>query len=314
MTQTIVQYGNSDVACISASPNVKIVEVPNSNCIKLKLGSEIIDIQLLMLLPLNNYGVSIKQDTSQVDDSWEKPADKTELPIELPKTYKPNQEKPSLTSLTFKKIPKECWRVNIQDRDYQICCETAKHLWSSSKKGNYGRGLANTSEDPYKVERTGLLGEMAFAKMLGLEVDTSYCENGVAYDFILNGKFVDVKTETKRHKYECGLIYARSESGKTIPLKSDIYVFSYLESENSKENKATIVLLGYCTKLEVERILPQPGRRQGSTHMNYEVQYHKLHPLKELMSVNNKVQNIDIADHILNHNIISTEKQNEIEI
>src|SRR5574337_737239 len=151
--------------------------------------------------------------------------------------------------------------VEVLGHNYDLCQQASSNLWANTKKGRYGSGLINSNKDPRKVERVGLLGEMAFSILSKLPVDFGYKEGGASYDFILkDGRTVDIKTESKLHDYNCGLIYAISDWGKPIMLRADLYVFCYLKEESKDNKKAVINFLGYCTQDFVTQCSVKPGK------------------------------------------------------
>lgn len=170
-------------------------------------------------------------------------------------------------------------KVVVDGDDYDRCAEI--EMWASSKKGNYGKGLSNTSDDPLKVERTGKLGEMAFARLCGLGVDLSYRKFGDDCDFTLLGLKIDVKTSLRNQGF--GLIYAQAPGGRLMDIKCDRYVFAHIESDDKDSKTAIIVLSGYIKRLHlVDRPLV-PGWRGGG-HRNYLIYYHELEPIEKIVS------------------------------
>jgi hypothetical protein len=164
--------------------------------------------------------------------------------------------------------------------DYAQCLSAANNFWSSKKGGIYGAGLVNSKFDKRKVERTGLLGEMAFARIFGLEPDLEYREYGRRYDFVFLGNKLDVKTAIKN--YGSGLILAVSESGATIPLHCEIYVFSHIDFDDTCHGVCRIVFHGFQTKDFIQKIIPQKSSVRGALHKNYVVQHSLLIPITEL--------------------------------
>ena len=168
--------------------------------------------------------------------------------------------------------------VVISPEDYIACDESSRNMWANKKSGMYGKGLNNTDDDPFRVERVGRLGEMGLARLLGTYPDLAYKEGGDSGDIIFNGLSID--TQVAFRNYGCGLIYAINEWGNVITVKSDIYVFGYLKSEDRDANSAEIAYVGWAPrKLIMEQpILPA---RKGR-HKNYEIEYSELLPLSEL--------------------------------
>lgn len=164
---------------------------------------------------------------------------------------------------------------------YQKCDTCSQNRWSNKKKGFFGRGMINSQADPYKVERIGLLGEVALASFLDKLVDFEYKEGGTPFDFHLEGLTLDLKTAARN--YGSGLIRAFTENMTKIELKADIYVFAYLESENKMEKTATVVLTGWQEKCNILKLRLTPAR--VGKHFNYELPYDALNPIEILKSL-----------------------------
>lgn len=191
------------------------------------------------------------------------------------------------TKVKFKNRTQECVKVRISGKDYTDCCNKSEVVtWSreqSQKLGDYAFGKANTQNDPFLVERTGKLGELAFAAVVNIknDVDYNYKKNGDGgVDFALNYK-IDLKVATKRQSWESSLIRSVNERGVTINLKSDIYVAGYKAAENKDDKWAEIILTGYLTKDEVNQLPNVPARR--GEHKNKEMTWGNLRSMKELL-------------------------------
>ncbi len=170
--------------------------------------------------------------------------------------------------------------VEIGPEDYQIAEEAAKNMWCHSKKGFYGKGILNSAKDPYKTERIGKLGEMAFSKKFGYPMNNEYVKGGTAHDFTMkNGATIDVKTAAFYPDYKAGLIYAANAAGELVKLKSDIYVFFFLLQELKKEKTACVAMVGFCTKFFALQQELSPAIR--GNHYNYMLAYDKLTPMEK---------------------------------
>jgi hypothetical protein len=192
---------------------------------------------------------------------------------------------PEFRYISFRGIEKECVTIEIADHDYDVCEEVSKNFWANSKKGGYGKGLGRTNDDPYKPARTGLLGQMAFSKILCEPVDTMFRQYGDNYDNLIGGYKVDIKCAMRNYG-EC-LIYHTNEWGTKIPLNKDIYVCCYIDNENRKEKKANIVIVGYILRKNVE-LCPVKVGRKGNGHLNYVVNFEVLSPIKKLINAKKK--------------------------
>ena len=91
-------------------------------------------------------------------------------------TFTPIQIIPTMSTIIVNNKTINTLIVDIPKEEYLIVENL--YMWCSSKPGNYGRGIANTDNDPKKVERTGKLGEIALAKIFKLPVDIEYKTHG----------------------------------------------------------------------------------------------------------------------------------------
>ena len=162
--------------------------------------------------------------------------------------------------------------IKIKNEEYQYCVEKSEEYWCNKKTGFFGRGIINTKKDKYKVTRIGLFGEMALAKYLGITPDFKFIHCGDQFDFIINGKTIDVKTASRN--YGASLIRCRSEKGRSVFKPKDIYVAALLEEENSDKLFCRISLKGWET-LDFVRKLPEVPAMVGK-HLNYELKFDQL--------------------------------------
>lgn len=197
------------------------------------------------------------------------------------KLYQPQTIAPSYEEVAFDDCTINAIRIELSPEEYTIAEDAAQNMWANKKRGNYGGGLVNTNTDPFKVERTGRLGEIAFSKIASIPIDLSYIEGGDDYDFKIQDKLCDIKTRCQRYANQVGLIYAFTESGKEIPLTADIYIFAFLENENLTKKTTTVYLVGYCTQ-EMLKTWGIKKARRGS-HFNYEAPFKDLLPLDKLI-------------------------------
>lgn len=171
--------------------------------------------------------------------------------------------------------------ISVSGTNYTKCCKASENYWANSKPGFFGRGIINTKEDPFKVTRIGLLGEMAFAIYMGLDLDFDYVAGGEKVDLVLpSGLTVDVKTASRN--YGAALIRCKSAKGRrvlTLPKMCDVYVGGYLE-EDGVEDEAKVTLCGWLSKDEVFNLPDTPAR--VGLHMNKELVWGGLRPMEEL--------------------------------
>ena len=94
-------------------------------------------------------------------------------------------------------------RIKISKQDYKKCKQASENYWSNGISGFFGRGIINSKNDPCKVPRTGLLGEMALCRYLNVpQPNLDYVQNGEKEDFNINGISVDIKTASKNYGAE----------------------------------------------------------------------------------------------------------------
>lgn len=195
--------------------------------------------------------------------------------------YKPKQSNFKYVLVKYKnEYFKSCVLVDIFGEEYEMCDHYSKLMMANSKTGAYGKGIANTKSDPYKVERIGRLGEMAFAKLYDRYVDFTYYSKGDEYDFINDhGQTLDIKTAC--NCYGSGLIRVQ-EGSRIFPLGCDYYMFGFLKNENIQLNQASIVIVGWISKNEILKNFNKlvPSKSKYSSHMNYEIPYGSLNKLK----------------------------------
>lgn len=171
--------------------------------------------------------------------------------------------------------------ITINANEYKLCDKGSKNYWCSSKKGIYGRGILNTENDPYRVERIGNLGEFAFAKYMKLDPPAfEYKKGGDDYDFLINGHTIDVKCARK--DYGAILIKCETEKGTDVFQKCDIFVCSHVIEDDRKT--ASVRLVGWVTLDYVLSLPKKESPHWRSQHKNYEVNFNSVNPMDELRS------------------------------
>lgn len=176
----------------------------------------------------------------------------------------------------MKKLNDGSTLVTIAGDDYKKCVAASENYWSSSKRGLYGSGILNSDEDPHRTERIGLLGELAVAKLLGLDVDFSYKEKGDAGYDLLSKKGNKIAVKTAARNYGIGLVRCKDGAGKLVQLKADIYVFAYVFEESTALEIADICIAGWMGYGRVIDREPALGRVFDARWMNFEVPYPDL--------------------------------------
>ena len=180
---------------------------------------------------------------------------------------------------------RECLRVEVSGEDYLEVEKESDHFWARDEKekknpSQYTKGVGNSQDDPHRASRTGLLGEVAFGKIIGLPADIAYKKGGQKEDFTLPVNLpkegikeysLDVKTAMSLRDAK-GLIQCVNSRGKVIPLHCDYYVFSFISKEDRQSKKAYVTFAGFLWKHEMKKYGLKQGRR-GSSHKNIEVPY-----------------------------------------
>ena len=168
--------------------------------------------------------------------------------------------------------------VDICGDEYQMCINSSGNFWANEKEGGeWDPGLISVEGDEHKPVRTGLLVEVAFAKLFGVPVNFEYSFGGVANDFSFGNLTVD--TKCARYNYGAGLIRAEDEWGRKTPLVSDVYAFGYIIEEDRVNLKVQVALVGSIPKEDVEGY-PIKKARKGK-HKNYDIPYKELIPIQK---------------------------------
>src|SRR5260221_9217812 len=88
--------------------------------------------------------------------------------------HQPVSAQPKSESIGIAGVTRQVLKVEVSGSEYDLCEHSSHNMWANTKTGEWGSGLANTEGDPRKVERTGRLGEMALAKLVGIPIDLAY--------------------------------------------------------------------------------------------------------------------------------------------
>jgi hypothetical protein len=170
-------------------------------------------------------------------------------------------------------------RVTICPEDYARCAEYAETCMCAKKRGTtFNEGCINNSQDPYRAQRIGKLGETAFGRHFGYPVDYKYRRFGDRQDFIVGKKRVDVKTSSYS-RASVVFLRVRHSSGSPILIRHDVYVLARLVHEDREAQQAVVDLCGYCTREDVERLPEVPARR--GHHVNIEIPFKGLRKFRE---------------------------------
>lgn len=193
--------------------------------------------------------------------------------------YRPQRVEPVRNKIVCNGKEVEVFGVEIVGEEYERCEKQSTNMWANEKTGQFGAGLNNSASDPRGVERIGNLGEMAFAKLFGLEVDFNYRRGGDEQDFLLFDK-CSVNTKNTFRNYKAGLIRAITDSGKELSLSNDVYVFCYTVSEDRDAKKAKVAVVGWEMKDEIAKREKVPARK--GDHKNYDIPYDELRAITKL--------------------------------
>jgi DNA adenine methylase len=177
-------------------------------------------------------------------------------------------------------------RIQLYPYEYLLCHRTSLNYATKFKSdGHYNNGCVNSAEDKRVAERTGLLGEMAFGKYLGLRVNLKHETSGNRIDFRYCNYNIDVKTNTKGNNRWYVRVHdddkAKEKNIRRL-LTCDIYVFVNTERDKRERLEAILELAGWMWKSEIEKIVPKRAPKHGSKHWNYEIFRNNLHSIEEL--------------------------------
>ena len=194
--------------------------------------------------------------------------------------YKPNVCEPVFEFISNVNVA----IVDISPEEYAVCEDFSHKMWANKKTGSYGRGMINNDDDPRRVERTGILGEMSVAKILDLPINVSYMEGGDQQDFIINGLKTDVKTATRN--YGALLIRATySENpANRVKLDKDIYISTFIINEDRENKIAKLGVVGYIDKSSINESYLKRARYKFAKHWNWDVPYSSLNNIQSLMT------------------------------
>lgn len=190
---------------------------------------------------------------------------------------------PTVVEKLFDGIEKNCIIVEVNGDEYDACVKASEYYWGNSKPGAYGAGLGSTTADKFKTARTGLLGQMAFAKIFNQPVDLEYRKGGDKFDNKIGKRTFDIKCAMNGNSGR-NLIQYINEFGEENQqaLSKDYYILSYIESEDRMRKKCEIVIVGYTTKKDI-----QEGETQiaAAGHKNYVVRFSKSRSIVKMLEI-----------------------------
>lgn len=174
-------------------------------------------------------------------------------------------------------------RIEVGVTDYLKCCDYSKNTWGATKPGNYGKGLGNNANDPNRIERVSKISELVVSQLFGVdEPDFEYRKGGDGgSDLEICGLSVDIKCAMRN--YGANVFKGVHKSGRSS-LKSDLYIFAYLEGEDRIAHKAAVVIVGYLTKKEIKEFNLMPPRKKFTTRcVNYDIRHEEMHSIEDLI-------------------------------
>lgn len=173
--------------------------------------------------------------------------------------------------------------ITVDGEAYIKASNASRGFWASSKPGSYGRGLKNSPEDPTRIERIGILGEIAFAIAANIPYQDNirYQKYGMLQDFITaDGQTVDVKTSLKNRSP----VYLKvHDSTLEVASRCMFFMVCGLVHEDAATNTAVIQLHGYQTRSFIQTLPIKPSPIRGATHRNFELDFDSLLPLENLL-------------------------------
>jgi hypothetical protein len=179
----------------------------------------------------------------------------------------------------------DCIVVEVDGDEYDACVKASigGEYWGNSKPGAYGAGLGSTDDDEFKTARTGLLGQMAFAKIFNQPVDLEYRKGGDKFDNKIGEYTYDIKCAMRNSGRN--LIQHTNEFGKKNQqaLSKDCYILSYIESEDIPRKKCKVVIVGFATKKDIKGCKTKIGDK-GNGHLNYAVPFNKSRSILKLLT------------------------------
>jgi hypothetical protein len=192
---------------------------------------------------------------------------------------------PTVVEKVFDGTKIDCIVVEVYGDEYDACVKASENYWGNSKPGAYGAGLGNTDGDKFKTPRTGLLGQMAFAKIFNQPVDLEYRKGGDKFDNKIGDFTFDIKCAMKDSGQN--LIQHTNEFGQKNQqaLSKDFYILSYIESEDRMRKKCKIVIVGF---LKTEGIQECEIKRAKKGHWNYVVRFSKSKSIVGMLEAKKK--------------------------
>jgi hypothetical protein len=195
-----------------------------------------------------------------------------------------------LTQLYFGENLYDVWKVTVKGDAYARADEASKNLWTRHKRpGQYNDGILNSDHDPRCTERTGLLGEVAFASVMDLEVDFGYKIGGEKFDFKVGSGTeiirIDVKTAYGLKSRPDRCLIRVKDKKRRYPLDCHVYVAAFLDKECRESQTAEVVLVGFQANREVRNLPDVLTQKTSRSWYNKELHYGELHSMSDLKKI-----------------------------
>lgn len=173
--------------------------------------------------------------------------------------------------------------VIVEGEDYDEVLKTSDFMscYGGHRRGEWASGYMNTKDDPKRAQRTGRIGEVAFAKLMHLQVDGEYRYDGDEYDFKIHGKTIDVKTS-----FAHGDPYRTmktTDKGVECHYDCDYYIFCYRDYDHYPYKKESLIIFdGYVLGKDIrDGKFAFDETNSAVLAYNYLIPYRSLIPFKE---------------------------------
>ena len=171
--------------------------------------------------------------------------------------------------------------VFIEDENYDLALKgSGDKDWIDEKieknPNYYNVGLIRRGE--FNARQSGRLGEIAWKLITGLDYDWKYKKNGDDGDFIFNQNncTIDIKVQSEK-LHHMGYVMGFTEEGYRKELKSDFYVFAFIDTDYQryKQKSIPVCFVGWQTKEFILSRPLEPSLVKKSNHFNYYIQYYR---------------------------------------
>jgi len=165
--------------------------------------------------------------------------------------------------------------VIVKGAEYDYAVKAGNNMSVVSERSEFGQSYTNTSADKQASQRTGRLGEIALGKLIHSDIDSRYLIHGDKYDFIINGKTIDIKT-SYQHMDPYVAMY-KTDTDYIYKYECDYYIFAYKDYDHRERRETKITFDGYVLGEEIRsgkfKIAESNGERFA---YNYVIPYKEL--------------------------------------